>query len=113
MDNSIIVYFVAEHGFMNQEMVELFLSNFEEKGYSIEDIGMGSAYNMPIYLLGEIEAHRDKAVVVSFRMDDGRPVPMIFFSKDEVDAVFKALEEADKSDDSFDIITQVHRKIRG
>ncbi|MDO4188432.1 MAG: hypothetical protein Q4D29_05515 [Lachnospiraceae bacterium] len=113
MKKDIIVYFVAENGFMNGDLTELFLSNFEEKGYSIKDVGMGSAYNMPIYLLGEIEDHKDEAVVVSMRFDGERPVPMVFFDDEEIESLVEGLNKADKNSDTFDIIVEVHKRIRG
>ncbi len=112
MDKKIIVYFVAEHGFMDKLYVESFLTMFEKEDYIVEDIGMGSAYNMPEYLLGEIEEHREKAVVVSCRMEGDTPIPMVFFSEDEVNALTEALEKAEKGEDSFEILQVVHKHIR-
>lgn len=109
---NIIVYFVAEKGFMNREMMELFMEMFTQRGYTIEDIGMGSAYNMPIYLLGEVEEHIEKAVIVSYYMENGRPVPMVFFDEAEVNAVVERLEKAQKGEDSFQILKEVHGVIR-
>ena len=113
MNKGIVVYFVAESGFMQSELSELFLSNFEKNGYVVEDIGAGSAYNMPTYLLGEVVKNIDKAVIVSVRFEDDRPVPMVFFDEDEVDAVVERLEKAGKDEDTFDILVEVHKKIRG
>lgn len=112
MKEEIIVYFVAENGFMDIEMSNLFIDNFKSKGYSIIDIGMGNAYNIPLYLLGEIESHIEKAVVVSIRFDDNNPVPMVFFSRDEIDALTEELINSSSEENSFNIITAVHKKIR-
>jgi len=67
---------------------------------------------MPIYLLGEVEENIEKAVVVSFYMDGDRPVPMVFFDQNEVDALIEGLENAGDDADSFDIAKEVHRRIR-
>jgi len=74
---------------------------------------MGSAYNMPVYLLGEISDHYDKAVVVSFDVVNDMPKPMVFFDSNEIDALMKGLEAAKEGEDTFDIITAVHKELRG
>ncbi len=113
MEKNIIVYFVSEKGFMNRFFMKLFMEGFQNDGLIIEDIGTGNAYNMPIYLLGEIEEHIDKAVVVSVYFDEkGQPVPMVFFSKDEINALIQRLDKAGENENSFEILKEVHRKIR-
>ncbi|MCR4743848.1 MAG: hypothetical protein K5894_01310 [Lachnospiraceae bacterium] len=112
MENKIIVYFVFENGAFVPEVLSIYFEMFEKEGYMIEDFGMGSAYNMPEYLLGEIEDHLDKAVVTSFCMDEGDGYSMIFFNKDEVDAVIEGLKAAKPGEDSYDILKEVHKKIR-
>lgn len=113
MKKNIVVYFVAKNGFMNRELVNHFIQSFEKRGCVIDDIGAGNAYNMPVYLLGEVEAHIDKAVIVSLRFDGENPVPMVFFDENEVAAVVERLEKAEDGEDTFDILAEVHRKIRG
>lgn len=111
MAESIVVYFVDENGFMNHNYVKYTIDMFTQKGYTVEDIGMGSAYNMPVYLCGEIAANIEKAVVASYYFKEEQLVPIILFSEYEIDCLLEELE-ADMDGDSFDILKRVHSKLR-
>ena len=111
--NNVIVYFVTENGFMNFDLVETCISMFKEKDLIVEDFGMGSSYNMPSYLLGELEENVDKAIVVSFDYNDERFVPVFLVDDNEINSLINALKEADEEDDSLEIIKKVHKYIRG
>ncbi len=112
MEPKIIVYFVAEDGFMKRAYIQRFLEMFKKNGYVIEDVGTGNAYNMPIYLLGEVEEHIEKAVVVSVSEEDENVKPMVFFSDGEIQALVKRLKTAVEGEDSFNIIKKVHKEMR-
>ena len=109
----IVPYYVTETGAINHNLVSIFEDMFYEKGYMIDDFGMGSAYNMPIYLLGEIEDNFDKAVVVSFYEKEGQMLPIILFDESEIALLAEELGKAGKEEDSYNIIRKVHRELRG
>ena len=111
MNKNIVVYFVTEHGRINFNYNSTFMKILREQGFVIEDFGMGSAYNMPIYLLGEVEENIEKAVVISYYMNEGCPVPMVFMEEKEIAALMEELENAPKDADSFDIVKSAYEKI--
>ena len=107
-------YFVTEHGkFMPREVFSVILNLFEKNGWEPQDLGMGSAYNMPIYLLGEIEDHYGEAIVIAVDMGEQIPKVMAFIEESEIKALTEALEAAGEDEDSWDICCAVHRKLRG
>ena len=107
-------YFVTEHGgFLAPAYLNILLQQFEDRGWEPQDLGMGSAYNMPVYLLGEMEEHYGQAMVFSLYMEDDGPRIMAFIGKPEIDPLMEALEAAGDDEDSFDICKAVHKKIRG
>lgn len=78
----------------------------------LEDFGTGSAYNMPVYLLGAIEGHEDTAVVVAWDMDGNQPHPRFLVEPEEIILLIEALEE-NPDRDAWEIAVEVNKKIRG
>lgn len=93
------------------EVVDAIVELVEKRG-KIVDLGFGSAYNMPIYLLGELEGHEEEAIVVSMDWDDEMPHPRFLVEPSEIVPLMEALE-ANQDSDSWEIAVRVNRQIRG
>ena len=107
-NKNIYAYIVTEDGrILHHKIISMIFDSFLEEDAQIMDIGMGGAYNMPIYLLGEVEAHRDEAVVIRVLIEDDLVKVMIFMEDEEMDVLMAALESADENDDSFEICRRV------
>lgn len=116
MEEGIYCYFLTEDGsLLHPDIINTLLEHTKKYG-EIADVGTGSAYNMPIYLLGELEEHRAGAIVFAWDWDeDGSPHPRTFFTDEEIGALMEALEEAhEKNPDAnaWDIAVEVNKKNR-
>lgn len=112
-NTKVTVYFVTENGaFAPQFLVDGFVKMLEDKDFELSDIGLGSAYNMPGYLAGEVEEHIDEAVVYCIGFNEEGFRPMIFASEDEIELLLDALNKADDNDNSWEVCSELHKKIR-
>lgn len=109
----IFTYYVTENGIINHQFMDCYDELFERKGIAIDGFGMGSAYNMPIYLLGELEENFEKAVVISYYVKDDLLRPIVLFDDMEIKVLMEYLEKAGEDEDSYDILKKVHQDIRG
>ena len=82
--------------------------------FEIVDIGFGRAYNMAIYLLGEIENNPDEACVVALDYDENLeiPYPRVLINEEEILLLIEALE-ANLERNSWETVVEVNKKIRG
>ena len=105
------LYILSKNGTMlHPGIIDLFVKQVEKYG-ELEDLGFGNAYNMPMYLLGEIEGYVDSSFVVAWDMDQDVPHPRAFVGETEIMALIKALEE-DENGDSWEIAVKLNKKIR-
>lgn len=109
----ITVFFVTKNGefappFITQACLDFLKGPTTELG----DIGMGNAYNMPMYLAGEIEEHIEEAVVICLGTEEEKFRPMVFMGENEVNMLLEALAKAGDDDDSWEICREVHKAIR-
>lgn len=109
------LYILTKDGaFLKSDYLKILIDITKEDGYLLQDIGMGSAYNMPTYLLDEMEIHlkpESDVIVVAWDYKDDFPKPM-FFAGNDIFPLRKALFEADKNDNSWNICKEVHGAIR-
>ena len=109
--DKIRLYILTKNGvLLPTEITELLVKSAKKYG-EIEDFGCGSAYNIPVYLLGEIEKHIEKTFVVAWDMDGDMPHPRAIIGE-EVLLLIKALQD-DIEGDSWEIAVEVNKKIRG
>lgn len=106
------LYFLTPNGsFLNLEISKLLVQSAEKFG-EIKDIGQGSAYNSPVYLLGEIEGHESTSLVVAIdKEEDGMPRPRAFFGEEEISLLIKNLKE-NQDGDTWEIAVELNKQIR-
>lgn len=105
------LYILFEEGhWMQPEIIRILVDQVMKRG-DLEDFGTGSAYNMPVYLLGAIEGHEDTAMVVAWDWDGDTPHPRFLVEPSEICPLIEALE-ANPEGDSWEIAVEVNRKIR-
>lgn len=105
------LYILTKNGTrLHPEIVSLLIESARKYGEP-DDFGMGSAYNMPVYLLGEIEGHADSTLVVAWDMDGEMPHPRAFLGRNEVQLLMEALE-ANLDGDSWEIAVELNRRMR-
>ena len=95
---------------LHREIIRLLVEQVKKYG-ELDDLGFGSAYNMPVYLLGEIEDHVDSVFVIAWDMDGDTPHPRALVGKKEIMPLIEALE-ADEDGDSWEIAVRVNKEIR-
>lgn len=106
------VYILTEEGcFLKPEITQILLDRVMEDA-ELENFGTGSAYNMPVYLLGEIEDHEDTAMVIAWDMDEDQPHPRFLVGEDEIRLLIDVLEN-NQDGDSWEIAVEVNKAIRG
>lgn len=108
------VYILTKNGnFLRPEIIQLLLDNVRKYG-EVVDIGMGSAYNDPLYLLGEIENNPDEVFVIAWddTEADQMPRPRALVGEREVVALVHTLED-NMSEDAWEIAMAVNHVIRG
>lgn len=79
-------------------------------GTELDDLGFGSAYNMPVYLLEEIEEHVDSVFVIAWDMDGDMPHPRALVGKEEIMPLIEGLE-ADENGDSWEIALRLIKRL--
>ena len=106
------LYILTEKGqILNPDIVNVLIERVTQDA-ELEDFGTGSAYNMPVYLLGEIEDHVDNAMVIAWdRDEDGMPHPRFLVEPCEICPLIEALE-ANEDGDSWEIAVEVNKQIR-
>lgn len=83
------LYVLAKDGtYVVPEVIKILVEQVSAKR-ELEDFGTGSAYNMPVYLLGAIEGHEDTAVVVAWDMDGNQPHPRFLVEPEEKNSTYR------------------------
>ena len=90
-------------------LVKTVLTSLSEQNVEIDDFATGSAYNMPVYLLGELaECEVAPVVVVADADESGLKIGAIAASE-SLDLLCDRLEAAENGS-SFDIAAEICRE---
>lgn len=77
-------YVLSKNGAMlHPELINLLVEQVQKQG-ELENLGFGSAYNMPVYLLGEIAEHVESAFVVAWDTDSDMLHPRALVGETEI-----------------------------
>ncbi len=106
------LYFITPNGnFLSADISKLLVQSAEKFG-KIKAVGQGSAYNSPIYLLGEIEGHESDSLVVAIDKEkDGAPRPRAFFGEEEIALLIEYLKE-NQDGDTWELAVELNKQIR-
>lgn len=112
MDN-MRVFIISEDGTMvNVELADLLIDTVAKR-YEITNLGIGSAYNMPIYLLGELDGYEDESCVIAIDFDENdMPRPRFLIERPEIELLMNELDKQ-RSRDSWEVAVEVNKAIRG
>lgn len=110
-DRKIRIYVLSKEGTMPEiGLVNVIVDMLKEEG-ELEDLGFGSAYNMPIYLLGEIEGHEEDSFVIALDTEGDELRPRFLVGKYEIGALMVALE-ACPNEDAWQLAVDVNKDMR-
>ena len=98
------------HLFLNETEIALIRNAWED--FAVVGYDYGSAYNMAVYLIGEIKECRcDNVIVTVIDIDDLKMPVKIIAGKEQMEALMDALDE-DLNGDSWEIATKVWSEIK-
>ena len=91
------------------DLVKTVLTSLSEQNVEIDDFATGSAYNMPVYLLGELAECEVAPVVVVVGVEESGLKIGAIAASESLDLLCGRLEEAENGS-SFDIAAEICRE---
>lgn len=107
------LYILSEDGMpVNNMVVDTITENLLDT-IDIEEVGTGSDYNVPVYLLEKISDYTDSSIVVAMDWDYGiKAHPRFFVTEADIIKLVIALEN-NLDADAWEIAVEVNESITG